>query len=87
MAKSMPSNSCKHYLILEHRDYKEVVRLRDQIQTLRLELEGLRRQVNDITMRYGAEVQFNAALCDLLRSHGISFQHVFSHDFRYKDVK
>lgn len=73
-----------YYLILEHRSAESDLRLRSENESLRRQLEGLRKRLAEVTNLYGAEVQYNNALCDLLRSNGISFRHVFSHDFRFR---
>lgn len=75
----------KHYFILEHRNPAYVLRLRDQLNTLQQKLDGLRRDYRFLEIKYGAEVQYNAALCDLLRENDIPFRSVFEHDVRYKN--
>lgn len=77
-------NSCKkQYFILEHRRPDYEARLRSEVQALNLQIESLNSKVQSLTLSYGAEVQFNAALCDLLRANGIPFRPVYEHVFRY----
>lgn len=74
----------KQYIILEHRSPAYELRLRDEIKTLRHSLEGLRRDLRFLEIKYGAEVQYNNSLCDLLRQNDIPFRSVFEHDVRYQ---
>lgn len=73
----------KHYLIVEHRSPSYELRLRQEIQALKCENEGLKRRIDDLTLLYGSEVQFNAALCDLCRERGVPFRPIFEHSKRF----
>lgn len=73
----------KSYLIIEHRSPAFEQRLRDEIKSLQHRLQALEYSYRQMVVKYGAEVEYNALLCDLLRSHGIPFRHVFDHSDRY----
>lgn len=75
----------KYYFILEHRSPAYELRLRDEVLSLQQKLDCLRRDFRRLETMYGAEVQYNNALCDLLRQNEIPFRSVFEHDVRYKN--
>lgn len=70
-------------LIVEHHSPALYDNLRSQLKACSSRIAGLEAQIAQLQMRYGAEIQYNAALCDLLREHGISYREVFSHASRY----
>jgi len=74
-----------NYHIVELRNYRLVDLLREQIKALQAQLATLHNQYQLLTLKYGAEVQYNNALCDLLRQHGIPFRSIFDHDVRYRN--
>ena len=74
-----------NYHIVELRNYRLVDVLREQNKALESQLTSLRNQYQRMTMMYGAEVQYNNALCDLLREHGIPYRSIFEHDVRYRN--
>lgn len=74
----------KHYLIIEHRSPAHDQRMADEIKALRSRNAELLTRVARLETLYGAEVQYNNALCDLLRLHSIPFRHVFEHAVRFK---
>lgn len=75
----------KHYYIVEIRNYALVDHLRQQIQSLNDQLKDLRQQHQNLTLKYGAEVQYNNALCDLLKQNGIQFRRIFEHEYRFRN--
>lgn len=83
MARLIPSCSKKQHIVVELRKSDYELRLQNDIKALRQQVESLKHQVDVLTIRYGAEVQYNAALCDLLKLHSIPYRHVFEHSFRY----
>ena len=64
----------KHFLIIEHHNPAHEAVLRERIKSLQDSLEALRIDNQRLTVMYGAEVNYNAVLIDLLRSHGIPFK-------------
>lgn len=70
-------------LVLEHHNSAAFDILRSKYKGLTEENKALVRHIAELEMKYGAEVRYNNALCDLLRDHGIPFANVFSHDQRY----
>lgn len=56
--------------------------LRSQLKASNQVIVGLKAQIAELEMKYGAEIQYNAALCDLLREHEIAFREVFEHSKR-----
>lgn len=73
----------KQYFIIEHRSPAYEQRLRQDIKSLQSRLQALDYSYRQMVIKYGAEVQYNALLCDLLRVNGIPFRHVFDHSSRY----
>ena len=47
-------------------------------------MTALERQYRALELKYGAEINYNSQLIDLLKIHGISFRHVLSHEYRYE---
>ena len=72
------------FLIVEHRNSKAFESLKAQNDALTLQVSQLHRALREVELKYGAEVKYNNALCDILRAHGIPFRHVFEHDYRYR---
>jgi len=70
-------------LVLEHHNPKLYDNLRSQLEERNNYIALLERKIADLEIRYGAEIHYNAALCDLLRDHAIPYRDVFSHDERY----
>lgn len=75
----------KQYLIIEHRSPAHEQRMADEIKALRSRNAELLSRIAHVETLYGAEVQYNNALCDLLRLHSIPFRHVFEHAVRFKN--
>lgn len=73
----------KHYHIVEIRNFRLVDELRSKLAMEQARSDLLQRQLDSLVLKYGSEVQYNNALCDLLRSHGIPFKSVFEHSVRY----
>lgn len=72
----------KQYVIVEHRNSDAYNRQKAEIAQLRTELEKLHRAYRDLEVKYGNEVYYNNALCDILRNTGIPFHQVFSQSYR-----
>jgi len=72
-------------LVLEHHSPKLYDNLRSELEDCYKKIAVLERNINSLETQYGAEVSYNAALCDLLKAHGIPFRQVFSHRVRYKN--
>lgn len=72
-------------LILEHRSDRNTAYLRQELEDIKAKLDILQHSYNRLTLQYGAEVQYNAALIDLLRTHNIKFNQIFDHGVRYGD--
>lgn len=72
----------KQFLIVEHRNSAAFLRLKDQVAQLLRANAKLHKRIMELEMMYGNEVYYNAALCDLLRAHGIAFRQVFSAEYR-----
>lgn len=73
-------------LVLEHHNPAAFDILRSKCKALEEENRALHTLLAEVEQKYGAEVQYNAALCDLLRVHGIPFRAVFSHEYRYRNA-
>lgn len=58
--------------------------LRSQLKAANQKIDGLQAQIAELEMKYGAEIQYNAALIDLLRDNGIPYREVFDHRRRYR---
>lgn len=71
-------------LVLEHHSPAAYERLRQQVESGNLRIAALEQEIRSLELRYGAEIQYNAALIDILREHGIQFRQVLSHDVRYR---
>lgn len=72
----------KSYVIVEHRNSAAFIRMKEQVSDLQSKLASLQKRYSDLEMRYGNEIYYNAALCDLLRDNHIPFKQVFSHEYR-----
>lgn len=73
-------------LVLEHHNSAAFDILRSKFKGCQDKLTALERSYRLLEQRYGAEVQYNAALIDLLRSHNIPFRDILSHDVRYRNA-
>jgi len=72
----------KTYIVLEHHNPAHEQVLRERIKSLQDTLEALRVENQRLTILYGAEVNYNAALIDLLKLHGIPFKQIFDASYR-----
>lgn len=76
--------SPKHYIIVEHRSPAYELALKERITGLLKQQEALTAENRRLTALYGAEVQYNAALVDILRAHDIPFRPLFDHETRFR---
>lgn len=72
----------KQYLIVEHRNSLVTQKQREQIIELNTKIEKLSKQYKDLEAKYGLEVFYNNALCDLCKLNGISYKPIFDHKKR-----
>lgn len=56
----------------------EVLKLREQVEQLQTELDGLRTDYLNLEFKYRQETIINMELQDLLREHGISFRPIIA---------
>lgn len=70
-------------LILEHHSPVAYDNLRSKLQDNQDRLIALERDYRALELKYGAEINYNSQLIDLLKIHGIPFRHVLSHEYRY----
>ena len=70
-------------LILEHHSPIAYDNLRSKLQDCQDRLSALEHDYRALELKYGAEINYNSQLIDLLKIHGISFRHVLSHDYRF----
>ena len=71
-------------LVLEHHSPVAYDNLRSRLQDCQDRLAVLESDYRSLELKYGAEIQFNSALIDILKSNGIPFRPVLSHEYRYR---
>lgn len=71
-------------LILEHHSPVAYDNLRSALQDCQDRLTALEHDYRALELKYGAEINFNSQLIDLLKANGIPFRHVLSHVYRYE---
>lgn len=70
-------------LVLEHHTPAVYDNLRSKLHDMQDKLHAMELQYRTLELKYAAEISNNNALCDLLRSNGIPFRKVLSHDVRF----
>lgn len=71
-------------LILEHHSPVAYDNLRSKLQDCQDRLTALELSYRELELKYGAEINYNSQLIDLLKIHGIPFRSVLSHSYRYE---
>lgn len=72
-------------LYLEDHNSAAFDNLRSKLQETQERLALLELSYRSLELKYGAEIQYNAALIDLLKANDIPFRNVLSHAFRYRN--